>query len=100
MSLQGLSPKKFSPLAFCRGFPKDGGMDLPRIVESLLFATDRPLTPKAIVHALHQAARFSPTPETVAHEKVGIAEVEAAIDQLNTQLTEADSSLMVQGIAG
>ena len=58
-------------------------MDLPRIVESLLFATDRPLTLKAIAHALHQAARFSPSPETVAFEKTTIADVEAAIEQLN-----------------
>ena len=75
-------------------------MDLPRIVESLLFATDRPLTPKAIAHALHQAAKFSPSPETSAHEKAGIAEIEAAVEQLNTQLAEKNSSLMVQGIAG
>src|ERR1700677_67759 len=75
-------------------------MDLPRIVESLLFATDRPLTTKALAHALHQAAKFSPSPETVAFEKTGIAEVEAAIEQLNTQFTESGSSLMVQGIAG
>jgi len=75
-------------------------MDLPRIVESLLFATDRPLTPKAIVQTLHSAAKFSPSPETAAHEKATIGEVEAAIEQLNTLFTESGSSLMVQGIAG
>ena len=75
-------------------------MDLPRIVESLLFATDRPLTPKAIAHALHQAVKISPTPETTAFEKTTIEEVEAAIEQLNTQLTADGSSLMVQGISG
>jgi len=75
-------------------------MDLPRIVESLLFATDRPLTPKAIAHALHHAVKFSPSPETSAYEKTTIPEVEAAIEQLNAQLTTEGSSLMVQGIAG
>jgi segregation and condensation protein B len=75
-------------------------MDLPRIVESLLFATDRPLTPKAITHALHQAAKFSPSPETTVYEKTSIPEVEAAIAQLETQLATDGSSLMVQGIAG
>ena len=75
-------------------------MDLPRIVESLLFATDRPLTPKAIAHALHEAVKFSPSPETSAFEKTTIEEVEAAIEQLNTQLTSDGSSLMVQGISG
>jgi segregation and condensation protein B len=75
-------------------------MDLPRIVESLLFATDRPLTPKAIAHALHQATKTSPSPETASYEKTSIAEIEAAIEQLNTQLTADSSSLMVQGIAG
>jgi segregation and condensation protein B len=75
-------------------------MDLPRIVESLLFATDRPLTPKAIAHALHQAVKFSPTPETIPYEKTTIAEVESAIEQLNAKLAEEGSSLMTQGIAG
>jgi len=75
-------------------------MDLPRIVESLLFATDRPLTPKAIAHALHQAVKFSPSPETAPYEKTSIAEIEAAIEQLGAQLAAEGSSLMVQGIAG
>jgi len=75
-------------------------MDLPRIVESLLFATDRPLTPKAIAHSLHQAVKFSPTPETTPYEKTTIEEVEAAIEALGVQLAADNSSLMVQGIAG
>src|SRR5476649_2609464 len=91
----GSCQKKFSPLAFWLGFPKDGGMDLPRIVESLLFATDRPLTPKAIAHALHHAVKFSPSPETAAYEKTSLAEVEAAIEQLNARLAADASSLMV-----
>ena len=75
-------------------------MDLPRIVESLLFATDRPLTPKAIAHALTTAARFSPSPETTPFEKITAADIEPAIEQLNTLLAESGSALMVQGIAG
>jgi len=75
-------------------------MDLPRIVESLLFATDRPLTPKAISHALTQAAKFSPSPETSVYEKIPVEQVEAAIEQLNNQLASEGSSLMVQGISG
>ena len=75
-------------------------MDLPRIVESLLFATDRPLTAKAIAHALHQAVKFSPSPETAPYEKTSIAEVEAAVEQLNAKLAADGSSLMAQGIAG
>jgi len=75
-------------------------MDLPRIVEALLFATDRPLTPKAILHSLHQAVKFSPSPETLGHEKATIEEVEAAIAKLGEILTADGSSLMVQGIAG
>lgn len=75
-------------------------MDLPRIVESLLFATDRPLTPKAIAHALHEAAKFSPSPETTVYEKIKAEEVETAIEQLNAQLATDGSSLMVQGISG
>ena len=75
-------------------------MDLPRIVESLLFATDRPLTPKAIAHALHQAVKTSPGPETASFDKIAIPEIETAIEQLNEHLTADGSSLMVQGIAG
>jgi segregation and condensation protein B len=75
-------------------------MDLPRIVESLLFVTDRPLTSKAIARALHEAARFAPSPETATYEKTTPEEVEAAIEQLNAVLTENGSSLMVQGVAG
>jgi len=75
-------------------------MDLPRIVESLLFATDRPLTPKAIAHALTSAARYAPSLETTPFEKVSPTDIEAAVEQLNTLLTEGGSALMVQGIAG
>ncbi|HUB66588.1 MAG TPA: SMC-Scp complex subunit ScpB [Candidatus Methylacidiphilales bacterium] len=75
-------------------------MDLYRIVESLLFATDRPLTPKAISHTVREAAKFSPAPETAAHDQAGESEVEAAIEELRRKLEESESSLMVQGIAG
>jgi segregation and condensation protein B len=75
-------------------------MDLTRIVESLLFATDRPLTPKAIAHALHGAARFSPTPETLPFEKTTREEIEAAVERLQAQLESEGSCLLVQGVAG
>jgi segregation and condensation protein B len=75
-------------------------MDLNRIVEALLFATDRPLTLKAIAHALREAAKVAPTPETAALEKTGLGEIEAAIEELRRKLEETGSSLMVQGIAG
>ena len=75
-------------------------MDLYRIVEALLFATDRPLTPKAVAHALREAAKFSPTPETAAYEKTRLEDIEAAIEELGRKLEESGSSLMVQGIAG
>lgn len=75
-------------------------MELYRIVEALLFATDRPLTAKALVQALHGAARFSPSEETVAHEKAGVGEIEAAIGHLRTALETGGSSLMVQEVAG
>jgi segregation and condensation protein B len=75
-------------------------MDLPRIVESLLFATDRPLTPKAIAHALTSAARFTLSEATTPFEKITAADIETAIEQLNAALTESGSALMVQGISG
>jgi segregation and condensation protein B len=97
------SRQRFAPqptLAFWRGFFEDDGMDLTRIVESLLFATDRPLTPKALAHALHAAVKFSPSPETALYEKITTGEVEAAIEQLRAKLEGDGSSLMVQGVAG
>jgi segregation and condensation protein B len=75
-------------------------MDLPRIVESLLFATDRPLTPKALAHVLHEAAKFSPSAETSAHEKIGPGEIEGALEVLRTRLETEGSSLQVQAVAG
>jgi segregation and condensation protein B len=75
-------------------------MDLYRIVEALLFATDRPLTPKAISQALREASKFSPSPETALYEKAVIGEIETAIEELRVKLDESGSSLMVQGIAG
>jgi len=75
-------------------------MDLTRIVESLLFVTDRPLTSKAIARALNEAAKFSPSPETTSNEKSTTADVEAVIEELNKQLEATGSSLMVQAVAG
>jgi segregation and condensation protein B len=75
-------------------------MDLSRIVEALLFATDRPLTPKAIAQTLAEAAKFAPTPETAPHARSGPVEIEAALDLLRAQLEADGSSLMVQGVAG
>ncbi len=75
-------------------------MDLPRIVESLLFATDRPLTPKALAQAVTGAARFAPSPETTPHEKVTAEDIEAALEALRTLLADGGSALMIQGIAG
>jgi segregation and condensation protein B len=88
------------PLAFWLWIFEDGGMDLYRIVEALLFATDRPLTPKAISHALREAAKLSPSSETSGQEKAAADEIEAAIEELRRRLDESGSSLMVQGIAG
>jgi segregation and condensation protein B len=73
-------------------------MDLYRIVESLLFATDRPLTVKAIAHTLHEAARFSPSPETIPYAKTGAPEIEAAVEKLQAHLE--NSGLCVQAVAG
>jgi segregation and condensation protein B len=75
-------------------------MDLPRIVESLLFASDRPLTPKAMAHALTAAARYAPSLETTPFDKITAGDIEAAVEQLGVLLTESGSALMVQGIAG
>lgn len=75
-------------------------MDLTRIVESLLFVTDRPLTSKAIARAVNEAARFAPSDETTAHEKSTPADMDTAVEQLNVQLEAAGSSLMVQNIGG
>jgi len=75
-------------------------MDLYRIIEALLFATDRALTPKAIVHILNEAAKFSPSAETTPHEKISVEEIEAGLELLRAKLEANGSSLMVQGVAG
>jgi len=96
----GLAHFLRSLLAFWSWIFEDGGMDLSRIVESLLFATDRPLTAKAISQALHGAGKFSPSPETAAYEKITTDEIETVVEELNAQLEKDGSSLMVQGVAG
>ena len=65
-------------------------MELSRIVESLLFATDRPLTAKALTQALHEAAKVSPGPESALHAKATVGEIEAALARLREAL-ETDS---------
>jgi segregation and condensation protein B len=79
---------------------KHEGMELSRILESLLFATDRPLTAKALAQALHEAAKISPGPETTLHAKVAIGEVEAALERLRASQEENGSSLTVHEVAG
>lgn len=73
---------------------------MSRILESLLFATDRPLTAKALAHVLHEAAKISPGPETTLYAKVTIEEVEAGLEQLRTNQQESGSCLLVHQVAG
>ena len=61
---------------------KNEGMELFRIIESLLFATDRPLTAKALSQKLQEAARQSPGLETEPYAKTNAGEVETALEQL------------------
>ena len=75
-------------------------MELSRILESLLFATDRPLTAKALAQALHEAARVSPGPETALHAKTAVGEVDAALGRLREWQQGAGSSLVVAEVAG
>ena len=75
-------------------------MELSRILESLLFATDRPLTAKAMVQVLHEAARVSPGPESALHAKVSVGQVETALGQLRATLDSGDSSLTLAEVAG
>ncbi len=73
---------------------------MSRIVESLLFATDRPLTAKALTQALHEAAKVSPGPESALHAKATVGEIEAALARLREALETAASSLIVAEVAG
>jgi segregation and condensation protein B len=75
-------------------------MELSRILESLLFATDRPLTAKAMVQVLHEAARVSPGPESALHAKASAGQVETALGQLRERLDAGDSSLTLAEVAG
>ena len=75
-------------------------MELHRIVETLLFATDRPLTAKALAQALHEAAKVSPGPETALYAKAVAGEIDAALDQLRAWQQESGSGLVVAEVAG
>jgi segregation and condensation protein B len=75
-------------------------MELSRILESLLFATDRPLTAKAIAQSLHEAAKVSPGPETAPYAKTAIGEIATALDQLREWQQSSGSSLVVAEVAG
>ena len=79
---------------------KNEGMELSRILESLLFATDRPLTAKALVQKLHDAAKVAPGLETEPYAKTTLGEIDAALEQLREFYQGAGSSLVVAEVAG
>jgi segregation and condensation protein B len=79
---------------------KNEGMELYRILESLLFATDRPLTAKALAQKVQEAARVAPGLETEPHAKVAAAEIDAALAQLRESYDTSGSSLVVAEVAG
>jgi len=75
-------------------------MELSRILESLLFATDRPLTAKALAQTLHEAAKVSPGPETAHYAKTNVGEITAALDRLREWQQGSGSTLVVAEVAG
>ncbi len=87
-------------LALFARMRKNEGMELSRILESLLFATDRPLTAKALAQKLHDAARVAPGLETEPHAKTTLGEIDAALEQLRGFYQGAGSSLVVAEVAG
>jgi segregation and condensation protein B len=74
-------------------------MELSRVVESLLFATDRPLTVKAITQILQETAKYG-EPEGLAFGAAGGAGVEKALSELQSHYEQAGSSLSVQAVHG
>jgi segregation and condensation protein B len=79
---------------------KNEGMELSRILESLLFATDRPLTAKALGQKVHEAAKAAPGLETEPHARATVGEIEAALGQLREFYAASGSSLVVAEVAG
>ncbi len=73
-------------------------MELIRVLESLLFATDRPLTSKAISQIIHETAKFSEGTPVLAAASAD--QVEAALQKLQTTLLDSGSSLMVIAVSG
>ncbi|PTY06698.1 SMC-Scp complex subunit ScpB [Verrucomicrobia bacterium LW23] len=70
-------------------------MDLHRVIEALLYASDKPLPIKRIQAVLRSAAENSPTDATAALAKTGEKEIRKAIDALEAVYEQERAGLTV-----
>src|SRR5207248_4541446 len=64
-------------------------MTLKQIVEALVFASDKPITPREIVAALKAAVTDANDTETAAFAKAKEAEIAALLEQLKIEYIES-----------
>lgn len=75
-------------------------MELPRILEALLFASDKPLSLTRFVQILHDAAQAEPGDITESYANLREGEVEEALRQLQTSYEEANAGVALIEVAG
>ncbi len=75
-------------------------MELPRILEALLFASDKPLPLSRFVQILRDAAQAEPGDATEAYANLKEGEVEEALQQLQAGYAEAGAGVALIEVAG
>jgi len=75
-------------------------MELPRLLEALLFASDKPLPAKQMVAMLRDAAEAEPGDATAVYANIKEDDIHAALDQLSNLYEEQGAGVMLREIAG
>lgn len=75
-------------------------MELPRILEALLFASDKPLPVARFVQILRDAAQAEPGEVTESYANLKEGEVEAALQQLQASYEESGAGVGLIEVAG
>ncbi|MEM1058719.1 MAG: SMC-Scp complex subunit ScpB [Verrucomicrobiota bacterium] len=75
-------------------------MELPRLLEALLFAADKPLPARQLVALLRDAAEAEPGDATGQYATIKESDVHAALDQLRAGYEEAGAGVTLAEVAG
>src|SRR5687768_8504125 len=74
-------------------------MELKNILEAILFAAQKPLSPQELKEILGQAAELG-EPGAAAFKKVPVDEIRTALEQLEGEQQAADRSYLLVCVAG